>query len=307
MSDKSRVESLLKNCVQEKNCNEQEREIKNGGQSPIIISDSEQEYYESSESEAEMETDELARFFNPSTDAFVQKSLLDDKLRIHSWLLQLFRKCQMMSEIYHLQKNSTHPCQPKIGENIKNGNRTEILAAMLGHIKDRNRSKKTSFFVFRELLEFLKSSRNSAVLDPSVYTKICYILEEFALGPSFEPENYRILQNFHQARFMAQNENIESIFVAWRRSPEYDPEMENIMLYDRKFTEGLLYGPVMVRLEQMVDETAKLLPTILEIASFDIFKFLNLFMSAVRVRPIVWLGLINLPCVCEIFVFSGGD
>ena len=245
----------------------------NGGQSPTIISDSESESYDSTDLEYSMDTDDMEGFFNPETDAFIQKCLLDDKLRLHGWLLQFFRKCRMMSEIYHLQKNSTNPYQPKIRENVSSGNKTEILATLLSQVKERNRQNKTSFYIFRELSEFLNSTRNLALLDSAVYSKICYIFEEFSIGPSLEPENYRILQNYHRARYMARNENIGSIFAAWKRSHDYDPQIEHLMLYERKFTEGLLYGPVMFRLETMLEETASVIPTIMEIASFDITQF----------------------------------
>ena len=162
----------------------------------IYISDSEEESNQLSESEPEMEIDPDSHFFGITTDSFIQKSLIDDKLRIQSWLLQLFRKCRMVAEIYQMQKDSTNPLQPVLRQNIYSQEDSRELANVLTEIKERNREGKTSFFVFTEMSQILKKMRCSALMDPAIYSKICFILEDFALGSSLNPENFTVLKNY---------------------------------------------------------------------------------------------------------------
>ena len=241
-------------------------------QSPILISDSEDDHNGYSESENEMETEWLGKFFSASTNSFVQKSLADDKLRIQAWLLQIYRKCRMLAEIYYIQKNSKNPLQPCLRADIDNNCDSQRLTHLMNHVKERNRENKTSFFLFEELENILKNTTNCALLDPAIYSKICFILEDFALGSSLSEDNFPILQNFLKARYRARNSNMESIFVAWKSSNDYSCDLEMVMLHERKFIQGLLWGPVMLKLESMLMENANVLPTIMEIGAFDVQK-----------------------------------
>ena len=241
-------------------------------ESPIIISDSDD--YDDSESESEMETDWLRSFFNSSTDSFAKKSLIDDKVRIQSWLLQIFRKCRMLGEIYQLQKDASNRSDPLlIGKLVCPVDTTRRLAELLTHVRERNLNKKSSFFMFGELLDILKNTPDSALLNPACYTKVCYILEEFGLGPSLEQDRFPVLQNYLRSRYRSKNCSIESIFHAWRKSDNFSDEMEELVIQKRKFIEALLWGPVFIKLEAMIAENARIFPTIQEIGTFDVSKF----------------------------------
>lgn len=244
-------------------------------ESVILISDSESEGGESSASVADSEFEQISQFFGLGTDSFSKKSLVDDRLRIQSWLLSLFRKCQMVAEIYQMQKNSTNSFQPIMRANIYDSENSRQLAGILAEIKERNRRGKTSFFIFNELPRVLKDMPNSALMDPAIYSKMCYILEEFALGASLKPENFIVLKNFLGEKYRSANNTLKSIFVKWKSSTDYNSDLEYAMLYERKFLYGLLYGSTMNQLDFMIGQNAALLPTIVEIGSFSVSNFKN--------------------------------
>jgi len=257
-------------------------------ESVITISDSDSLIETGDESDPDEESD----WFSDSTEDYVLEHYSEEQLRLKTWLISIKRKFATSSELYqsmqNVQKNlriNITPHDDLVAQITRqNGPKMEFVFRMLedihSRVKRRDERNRTSFIVLFDLYNLIANHDFCIFLEPQIHAKLCNVLSEWINSACFKVENFPKLKLFLKAHFMASDDNIKSIFLAWQKSQYCSLEKLSQVQSERTFIKTMYFDILTNLVDRAMTENVSYLPTILELGQFNstLFKsFLEKF------------------------------
>jgi len=217
-----------------------------------------------------------------TSDRYARENFFELRETISAWVKEVNRRVSMQAWLYEFQLNQGRDFAKEISK--QNSATCEYLFlsldALHSRVKRRNEKNRPSYFLAESLCDIFKKVKSSIFFEPSVYIKLCHLLDSWILGCSFTPENYAKIAFFLQTFYRTKDETIKSLYSGWKKSEYHSKSRDYALLHNRTYIENMYFGHLQDSFDNVLKKNNVFLPSIIDVgqtSSKQFKKFLDEF------------------------------
>ena len=217
-------------------------------------------------------------FFDKDIEKWVFDTLSEEKFRMCKWIIDLKRKMDIMTELYRIHdQDDLKYIQEMKKRNLANYEYIyRNLCSIQLLVRRQNSKEKTSFVILFDLNALFKNFNSSIFLEPEIAKKVHEILAEWISGYSFSEEGFHRLTNFLKVYYNAANNDVRTIYKAWKNSIFYSRKSDTELDVERNYIDCIYFSILRNSIDDALSMNLNYLPSLIELGQQNLSALLDL-------------------------------